>query len=428
MATVPSVKKPSIELSENEWLKVRQGCASGATYVERSESRELLKRIGFEHRPKAKRKPGPKVATNPTEDEIALRIRLLRLILGEGHEKSSVDDVLEACAEAVSRFDEMCGQGFFVTESDRSHLFCLSSLARTETSTTADLPRQYPPLRGPETSDLSGAALGEWLKEFHDEISESANLRWDAFAKRPSQRKVRRPSKRAVWKKLAVAVNLQTKDKLLKPFYPEASVRNEILRTSITRLLDIKSIVSTCRHIAWDERWQTLYEFSGQFDLRDAHLTSWEWLDSLEVFFQSVLGRQIRKPFPPYTNEAHRLGPEDLPEGAVLHLHETKGASECTVENVRVICGRAGEDGLPRKDVVGELKRTFCLSRAAAYRVINKALACNVIIWTSHKRLVAVPRKTPRVSRDSVRSQATVAAKPKERSVPAKRAPRKGSP
>ncbi|MEI8285455.1 MAG: hypothetical protein WCG52_10755 [bacterium] len=409
------------------------GFKSGYAPNERKIAEAVLTRIGYQKimkGPAWKQKPGRKTPTNPTEDEIHVRIEFLRLVLGDAAKKLSELHLLSALAKLLENYGTQCSKGIYLTQIEIGRIQFLERNIGDLVTQMSDLlrPAEMPCLRErylPTVADLKNllADLAEsaeastqttWDGMFKEAIEKSASktkndrtytairVQLGLAIEGPSaaeietqianleKRRSKNPS--AIAERNSKIQSLKT-EKRIRELHQERS-KNETLRMAISTLFCIRNVFDTCRFVHVDSGTELLYEFLH----RRAHgmdpMDIPPALGELEALFLGAISRQGHSPFVPLFNEEMDPGPAWIPEDGQLKAKPTGEERVAPVEAVVRVVKAAGTAGIVKADIVKELVKNSTWSPATAYKAISTAeKQKEVKKLTKTKRYVVVGEK-----------------------------------
>ena len=317
-------------LGQYDLTYIEEGFKSGAEDGELEKAEKVLKRLGYEKlssRPPAKRKPGPKPDTNPTEDEIRIRIEFLRLVLGDAAKDLSMAHLLSTLLELLNTFKEQCSTGLYLTQAERMEILQLkedcadveleSALSHLAAAAAAEASVQMSWHDMVEKAiAVPALKLGEM--QIYAAIQVPLGLALDgppvadleAEIEKLQQKRPRKPE--AIEERDAKLRSLENQ-KWSSGLYDSTS-RNETLRAAIARLFQIRAVLDSCRLVHVDSEMEQLNEFvrsvshaADPGDITEAH-------GKLDALFLGAAKRQGVSPFAQLFNEEMEFGPPQIPE------------------------------------------------------------------------------------------------------------------
>jgi hypothetical protein len=313
------------KLDHNDLLKLEEGFKSGAEAEELKIAEAVLKRLGYEKisaRPPAKRKTGPKPGTNPTEDEIRIRIEFLRLVLGDDAKDLSVVHLLSSLLELLKTYNAHCSTGLYLTQAERR----VEIHQLKEDCTEADLTHLasaaeasvLTPWQDMVETAIAVPGLNRGEMQIYSAIRVPLALALDELPAGDLKVQIEKSPQKSPRKPEDVVetdpqILLLESQKWSNGLYASTS-RNETLRAAIARLFEMRAVLDTCRLVNVDSEIQQLYEFVRSVSHASDPGDISEVLGKLDALFLGAAKRQGVSPFSQLFNEEMKFGPSRIPE------------------------------------------------------------------------------------------------------------------
>ena len=270
---------------DEDLMFIEEGLQPGAGQEERIKADTVLKSRGYEHKSKAKKKPGPKKKSsiNPTEEKLARIITEMRSLLKRP--RASKAEVLGLLAAAFSRFEAICNTGLFVSaaHTQKIHSFVL------------------------DCREDVAALVKELEPEFHrlsDELRKAKKLTLQDLLESSEPLQVtHEPREHIYYRRLKSMLRLKCDESAADVDETRGVPRPVILEAALERLLEITAILEDSSFLS-----AVLLE-SLYFKLREICFypqgsLAMRPLFDLESIFLESIKRQGTSPFPPFALEA----------------------------------------------------------------------------------------------------------------------------